>query len=223
MRSIRSQVFLPAILVTGLVACTPHIQRTSAGIEPAGTASERIVQHASAGMESVGAMKPVGAMFEPVAQVLRHPRCLNCHTTSDYPRQGDDRHPHRFLVARGLDDRGAYGERCNECHQGQNQNNGVPGAQGWRLAPLTMAWETQPGKALSTASLCHRLLDQSHNGNRNLTQLEQHLQTEPLVQWAWAPGHTVEGTPRALPPLTHDQFLQAFRTWKAAGAPCPHE
>jgi hypothetical protein len=86
-----------------------------------------------------------------------------------------------------------------------------------------MAWETEPGKALSTASLCHRLLDQSHNGNRNLAQLEQHLQTEPLVQWAWAPGDTVEGTPRALPPLTHEQFLEAFQSWKAAGAPCPRE
>lgn len=199
MRRTRAQVFLLAVLVTGLVACSPHAQRTAAGKEPA------------------------GATFEPVAQVLRHPRCLNCHTASDYPRQGDDRHPHRFLVARGLDDHGAYGQRCNECHQGQNQNNGVPGAHGWRLAPLTMAWETEPGKPLSTASLCRRLLDQSHNGNRNLAQLEQHLQTEPLVQWAWAPGHTVEGSPRALPPLTHEQFLHAFRTWTAAGAPCPHE
>jgi hypothetical protein len=67
-------------------------------------------------MKPVGTSESVDAMFEPVAQVLRHPRCLNCHTASDYPRQGDDRHPHRFLVARGQDDRGAYGKRCNECH-----------------------------------------------------------------------------------------------------------
>ena len=198
MRPVRSRGFL-TVLVIALVACSPHARR--AAVDTGNT---------------------VGTTFEPVAQVLLHPRCLNCHTVSDYPRQGDDRHPHEFLVARGPDDRGAYGERCNECHQGQNQVNGVPGAQGWRLAPLTMAWESESGTALSAASLCRRLLDKSHNGNRTLAQLEQHLKTEPLVQWAWAPGHTVEGARRESPPLTYEQFLGAFQGWKDAGAPCPN-
>jgi hypothetical protein len=202
MKLIRLRVLLVAVLVTTLVACSSRAQR---------------------GPESVSTTEPVAlrATFEPVAHVLRHSRCLNCHTVSDYPRQGDDRHPHRFLVARGPDDRGAYGERCNECHQGQNQANGVPGAQGWRLAPLTMAWESEPGTALSTASLCRRLLDPSRNGNRTLAQLEQHLRTEPLVLWAWSGGRTIEGTAREPPPLTHEEFLRAFQVWRAAGAPCP--
>ncbi len=35
-----------------------------------------------------------------VAEVLRHPRCMNCHPSGDVPRQTDDRHPHRMLVMR---------------------------------------------------------------------------------------------------------------------------
>ena len=32
--------------------------------------------------------------------VLAHPRCINCHTATNYPEQGDDRHPHLFNVVR---------------------------------------------------------------------------------------------------------------------------
>jgi hypothetical protein len=162
-------------------------------------------------------------LFAPVATVLTHPRCLNCHTVTDYPRQGNDRHRHLFLVARGPDDRGAVGKRCSECHQAQNQGNGVPGAPNWAVAPLAMAWESEPGRALATASLCRRLLDQSRNGNRDLPKLEEHMETERLVLWAWAPGNDLSGVPRRPPPISHEQFMQAFRAWEAAGAPCPSE
>jgi hypothetical protein len=160
-------------------------------------------------------------LFEPIARVLSHPRCLNCHTVTDYPRQGNDRHPHLFLIARGPDDRGAPGKRCSECHQSQNQVNGVPGAPNWRLAPLAMAWEAEAGQELPSASLCRRLLDQTRNGNRDLPRLEEHLQSEPLVRWAWSPGNDVRGTPREAPPGSHEEFMRAFRAWEAAGAPCP--
>ena len=160
-------------------------------------------------------------LFEPIARVLTHPRCLNCHTVTDYPRQGNDRHPHLFLIARGPDDRGALGKRCGECHQSENQVNGVPGAANWRLAPLAMAWEAEAGQPLGAASLCRRLLDQTHNGNRNLTKLEEHMQSEPLVRWAWSPGSDLRGTPREAPPASHAEFMRAFRAWEAAGAPCP--
>ena len=160
-------------------------------------------------------------LFEPIAAVLTHPRCLNCHTVTDYPRQGNDRHPHLFLIARGADDRGAVGKRCTECHQSQNQGNGVPGALNWRLAPLAMAWEAEAGKALATAPLCRRLLDATRNGHRDLAQLEEHMQNEPLVRWAWSPGNDVRGTAREVPPGSHEEFMRAFRAWEAAGAPCP--
>ena len=39
--------------------------------------------------------------FRRVAEVLRHPRCMNCHTVTDFPRQGDGRRRHDQLVMRG--------------------------------------------------------------------------------------------------------------------------
>jgi hypothetical protein len=138
-----------------------------------------------------------------------------------FPRQGEDRHPHLFLVARGPEDRGVVGKHCNECHQTQNQGNGVPGAPNWRLAPLEMTWESEPGKPLSEGALCRRLLDLSRNGHRNLEQLTEHLATERLVVWAWSPGTNLDGEQRLPPPLEHEQFLQAFRAWQADGATCP--
>ena len=67
--------------------------------------------------------------FGRIAEVLRHPRCLNCHPSGDFPRQTDDRHLHRMLVARGPDDRGVPAMRCSTCHQRVNTADGrVPGA-----------------------------------------------------------------------------------------------
>jgi len=42
-----------------------------------------------------------------------------------------------------------------------------------------------------------------------------------LVLWAFQPGRSRDGTERSLPPLTHDQFVSATRTWVDAGMPCP--
>src|SRR5215510_6394899 len=50
-----------------------------------------------------------GDEWRVIESVLTHPRCINCHTATDYPRQGDDRHIHQFRVVRGPDDRGAPG------------------------------------------------------------------------------------------------------------------
>ena len=42
------------------------------------------------------------ALFERMATVMTHPRCLNCHTNGAAPKQGDDRHLHIMDVVRGL-------------------------------------------------------------------------------------------------------------------------
>src|SRR6185295_2953668 len=81
------------------------------------------------------------ATFEPVASVLMHPRCLNCHQDQS-PRQGDARTVHLPLVVRGKDGHGAPAQRCQTCHQATNTAGGfVPGVADWRLAPLSMLWE----------------------------------------------------------------------------------
>lgn len=79
------------------------------------------------------------AAWESVYSVLIYPRCLNCHTATTYPQQGDDRHRHFANVVRGPEGRGVAALNCATCHQVTNANTtGVPGGPNWHLAPLSM-------------------------------------------------------------------------------------
>jgi len=149
--------------------------------------------------------------FRRIAEVLRHPRCLNCHPSGDFPRQADDRHRHRMQVARGPDDRGTLALKCSTCHQTVNTADGrVPGAPHWQLAPRSMAWE-----GLSDADLCRALKDPAKNKGRSVPALVEHMTADPLVQWAWSPG---ERTP---PPIGQREFHDLVRQWARTGAACP--
>ena len=44
------------------------------------------------------------AAWERVYSVLISPRCINCHTATNYPQQGDDRRRHFANVVRGGED-----------------------------------------------------------------------------------------------------------------------
>ena len=86
---------------------------------------------------SVAAEIADGALFTAFVPVLRHPRCMNCHTFTDFPRQGDDRHRHVQMVVRGPNNTGFPTLQCSACHQTTNVADGaVPGAPNWHLAPL---------------------------------------------------------------------------------------
>jgi hypothetical protein len=149
--------------------------------------------------------------FARIAEVLRHPRCMNCHPVGDSPRQTDDRVRHRMLVARGPDDHGTPAMRCTTCHQTVNTADGrVPGAPHWHLAPRSMGWE-----GLSDGDLCRAVKDPKRNGGRSIASIVKHMTTDALVQWAWSPG------PRTIPPLSQSDFHQAVRQWAAGGAACP--
>ncbi len=162
------------------------------------------------------------AQWAAIYSVLTHPRCINCHTMTDYPRQGDDRHPHIYGVVRGSDDMGAMVARCAACHQATNNAaTGIPGRTGWKMAPLSMAWESSPGIPMTGHQLCIMLKDPAKNGHRNLALLLEHVETEHLVLWAWDPGTRPNGEARTEPPLSHAQFVDAFKGWESAGAPCP--
>jgi hypothetical protein len=156
--------------------------------------------------------------FEQIAAVLQHPRCLNCHTLTKFPKQGDDRHRHSMNVMRGADGHGAAGLACTTCHGRQNNaSSGVPGAdEDWHLAPLSMGWE-----GLSAADLCRHLKDPANNGGRTGAAIIAHLNTN-LVRWAWSPGLTSKGTPRNTPPGSHDAFVTLMENWLEAGASCPN-
>jgi hypothetical protein len=152
--------------------------------------------------------------FEAIVPVLRHPRCMNCHSAGDFPRQGDDSHQHTMQVRRGSDGQGINSVQCSTCHQDHNLA-GVhmpPGAPDWHLPPLEtpMIWE-----GLNDGQLCELLKDPKQNGNRSIQQIVEHMST-PLVLWGWNPG---EG--RTPVPMKLGEFQARVRDWAAKGAACP--
>jgi len=160
--------------------------------------------------------------WQQVYSVLTHPRCINCHTATNYPQQGDDRHRHLFNVVRGPGGKGLPGLNCATCHQGANADStGVPGAHNWHLAPLSMKWQDVNDNLLPSADVCRSLIDRSKNDNLDGSGILRHHQQEPLVLWAFQPGQRRDGSARSLPPLSHDEFVAATKTWVAAGMPCP--
>src|SRR5215831_13987549 len=133
---------------------------------------------------TLAAQSPVAPSFEPVASVLVHPRCINCHQ-DESPRQTDSKIVHRPLVVRGKDGHGAPTQACQTCHQATNTADGfVPGVPDWHLAPLSMLWEGQ-----TKAQICEQMKDPTRNGGRKGGKdVIEHMKTDPLVLWAWAPG-----------------------------------
>src|SRR5689334_9732787 len=93
------------------------------------------------------------AAFEAIVPVLRHPRCMNCHSTGDFPREGDDGRPHSMQVRRGPYGDGANAVKCSTCHQDRNLpgEHAPPGAEGWHLPDprVPMIWE-----GLTSRQLC---------------------------------------------------------------------
>jgi hypothetical protein len=156
-----------------------------------------------------------GALFTAFVPVLRHPRCMNCHSKGDFPRQGDDGHPHTMNVRRGPAGMGVTAEKCSTCHQDHNLAGAhlPPGAPAWHLPPpsMPMIWQ-----GLTDGQLCESIKDPKQNRGRNLDQLVEHLTEDKLVMWGWNPG---EG--RTPVPIPHDEFSSKVKQWQAAGAPCP--
>ena len=162
------------------------------------------------------------AAWQRVYSVLTSPRCINCHTATNYPQQGDDRHRHLFNVVRGPGGTGVPALRCVTCHrQASADSTGVPGGRNWHLAPLSMKWQDLNDKILPSSDVCASLTDSAKNGHLNGAEILKHHEEEPLVLWAFHPGLHRDGTARSRPPLSHDEFVSATRTWVQAGMPCP--
>jgi hypothetical protein len=142
--------------------------------------------------------------------VLTSPRCLNCHQ-AEAPLRGDDRNPHLPAVTRGPDDQGEGMGRCSNCHKANPTSQTVPGAPGWRMAPIYAAWNN-----MRPHQLCITLRDPVMNGGRGPAELVKHFEQDSLVTWAWAAG------PKRSPPaIPRAELVEAVRKWADAGTPCP--
>ena len=162
--------------------------------------------------EEPSAMQGLAA-WQQVYSVLTHPRCINCHTATSYPQQGDDRHRHFANVVRGPANTGVPGLNCSSCHQKANADStGVPGGHNWHLAPLSMRWQDTNDRPLSSAEVCRAVTDRSKNHNLDGPGLLKHHEEEPLVKWAWDPGHRPDGTARTCTPVTHVTTINLQRS-----------
>lgn len=197
MRVSEASVFVVAIVAT-TCSLFPLLVRAH------GASTYEIEQHHDA----------AGTAFEALVPVLRNPRCMNCHSIGDYPRQGDDSHRHTMQVRRGPDGHGVNAVKCSTCHQDHNLPglHMPPGAPGWHLPPpaMPMIWQ-----GLTDHQLCELLKDPKQNGNRTVDQIVQHMHT-PLVLWGWNPG---EG--RTPIPIPLHEFLDGVDKWALEGAGCP--
>lgn len=156
--------------------------------------------------------------FATVEKVFQHPRCSNCHIPGDAPLQFDAQTPHAMGVVRGPEGKGALGLPCATCHAEANPPasygaHAPPGAPHWALPPPDhkMAWIGLPA-----AQLCAMIKDKKSNGDRDFAALLKHVSEDKLVLWGWNPG-----VGRAPVPVSHDQFVAAFKLWADAGGPCP--
>lgn len=167
-------------------------------------------------VRAAGKSDKSAALFMRMMPVLSSPRCMNCHTPTNFPRQGDDRLPHRMLIVRGPDNHGNPALQCQACHLNSNSpDTGVPGVPDWHMAPLSMNWE-----GLSPGVLCRTILDPEKTGSPAIETMVAHMET-PLVKWAWSPGVNVSGKQRSPPPMPNQVFMGLVKDWVASGASCP--
>ncbi|MCL1478761.1 Isoquinoline 1-oxidoreductase subunit [Marinobacter sp. M3C] len=157
------------------------------------------------------------ALFNEMAKVITHPRCMNCHPVGNLPMQGDEMRPHNPPVVRWNEAGfGPPGLHCSSCHGAENVDfvggeGSIPGHQPWHLPPVSMGWI-----GLSVGEICTQLKDPERNGNRTLAEIQEHNASDGLVGWAWNPGKG-----RTPAPGTQEIFGELTKFWIATGAACP--
>jgi len=174
------------------------------------TNNEEYVQIPVAQQDSIASKEA----FSQVYEVLMHPRCLNCHPAGDIPLQGEDSHVHSMKPRRGKDGKGLYAMKCANCHQNTNApgENTPPGNPNWHLPPADMKMVFE---GRSAPELAKQLVDRSRNGDKNIAELIEHAD-DTLVKAGWNPGKGL-----SLPPLSHEEFKDAWITWLKNGAYAP--
>jgi hypothetical protein len=160
------------------------------------------------------------ALFNEIAKVVTHPRCMNCHPAGEHPTQGADRHEHMPPAFRGEAGTGIAGMSCSACHTEKNFTlvgtgatyKSIPGHPRWGLAPIEMAWQ---GRSIS--QICQQIKDPARNGGRSLALLQEHFAKDDIVAWGWVPGEGREPAPG-----NQQQLGELAQAWIDSGAECPN-
>jgi hypothetical protein len=203
-------IVLPALCVAGALLLRPSAP-SATPLPPPPSAPAEALRPVAAFSDIADPRARSIALFREAGRVIQHPRCMNCHPSSDGPTQTVAMRPHLPRVTRGPDGGGAEVLRCTTCHQAANvAASGVPGNVRWRLAPPEMAWQ---GKSLG--AICRQLLDPSRAHLRR-DALLQHVAQDALVGWAWHPG-----AQRRPAPGSQAQFGALVAAWLETGAHCP--
>ena len=153
--------------------------------------------------------------FLDIAEVLKSPRCMNCHPAGNKPLQTDESRPHALAVSHESTE---VGLECATCHREQNSEawgveGGPPGAPHWGLPPrdMPMVFEGR-----TPQQLCEQLKDPTMSGHEDLGEFLHHVKHDKLVHWGWEPGGD-----RTTPPLSYEEFVEASRIWVESGGVCP--
>jgi hypothetical protein len=156
------------------------------------------------------------AIFQEVAKVITHPRCMNCHPAGDHPLQGNDQHEHMPPIWRA--ETGHFEVSCSGCHMEKNTTlhdtasyKSIPGHPRWGFAPMSMAWQNK-----SVGDICRQLKDVNFNGGRDLAALQEHIAKDDLVAWGWNPG-----AGRQPAPGSQEAAGKLVQAWIDSGAACP--
>ena len=154
------------------------------------------------------------AAFEKVYSVLMHPRCMNCHPIGDIPLQGDDSHIHNMKPQRGPEGKGILTMKCINCHgaTGVPGDATPPGNPMWHLPPANMKMVFQ---GRSPRELAMQLVNPELNGHKSMAELRIHAE-DTLVKSGWNMGGE-----RELPPLSYEEFKEAWYAWIDNGAYAP--
>ncbi|HEX3101753.1 MAG TPA: hypothetical protein VHQ01_08175 [Pyrinomonadaceae bacterium] len=160
--------------------------------------------------------KKARAAFNDAVKVFFSARCANCHPGGNTPLQGNDSRVHDNDIVRGPDGKGSDPLFCAVCHQDKNTDGeGMPpGAPDWRMPP---ADNKMVFTGVTPAQLCSQLKDPLRNGGRKTPKdAIKHIETDPRVHWAWAPGNG-----RTVPPMPFDEFVKKMNEWAVNGGACP--
>ncbi len=156
------------------------------------------------------------AAFNEASKVFFSARCSNCHPAGDIPTQGDSMTPHMMGVTRGPEGKGVYELQCATCHQEMNLEGESmpPGAPNWHMPP---AHQKMAFQGLTAGQLCRQLKDPTKNkGRKTAKESVEHVKSDPLVLWAWAPGQG-----RTAPPMSHADLVKKLNEWVDNGGACP--